>query len=81
MPEWSTNLRDAKPGWLVEVDAKRVVNAGTIDVVKRGMVVRCDGPSMLLEIHNDDGSIELWREGYESKWVRVSAPESEADPC
>ncbi len=78
MAEWTADLRQAQPGWEVEVDAKRVVNAGTVDVVKRGTVIRCDALSMLLEIHNEDGSLELWREGYESRWVRVRAPVSEA---
>jgi hypothetical protein len=80
-PGWSTDLRQAQPGWLFEQDCVGVRSVDgrdeTYDVVKAGVVVACEEFVLVVEVPARDGERpERWRLGYSDK-ARVRPPESE----
>lgn len=72
MSEWTTDLRKAKPGWLVEQDCVGVDPAGgTYDVVKGGHVVECREHSLLVSLATPLGEDELWQFGYDGLGMKL----------
>jgi len=76
MPEWTTDLRQAQPGWLVEQDCVGVSpDGGAYEVTKSGTVTACHERALTVTIATPLGSAERWVFSYTDPKVRVRAPD------
>lgn len=78
MPEWTTDLRLAQPGWLVEQDCIGVDSSGDVyEVTKSGVVLTCDERAFRVRIATPLGEDEVWVMSYTDTKVRVRSADGE----
>lgn len=77
MSEWTTDLKQARPGWLVEQDCVgcfQGTKGGTYNVTKVGVVVEVLDHKFSARLTALLGDEELWWLSYSDKNVRVREP-------
>jgi hypothetical protein len=75
--EWTTDLRQAQPGWLVEQDCVGVDPAGQVyEITKGGVVLSCDERVFRARLATPLGDDEVWVLSYTDTKVRVRASDA-----
>lgn len=79
MSEWTTDLQQARPGWLVQQECTGVDDLGTFEVTKGGRVLECLEHKFRVCIATPLGEDEFWWFGYggHGMKLKVRAPDGE----